>query len=123
MRWRGGWRKGNSCRSPERRWSSRMCCGFEGRRSDAQRFEISFADFKPPHDALCVERLRGGGAIVIGIGNSSEFACKGNTTNLVYGPTRNPLNPDLTPGGSSGGSVGRGIGLPEWAPKPPSPTE
>jgi aspartyl-tRNA(Asn)/glutamyl-tRNA(Gln) amidotransferase subunit A len=64
-----------------------------------------FRDFKPPHDALCVERLRAAGAIILGIGNSSEFACKGHTTNLVYGPTRHPLNPDLTPGGSSGGSV------------------
>src|SRR5580704_8882719 len=64
-----------------------------------------FRDFKPPRDALCVERLRAAGAIILGIGNSSEFACKGHTTNLVYGPTRHPLNPTLTPGGSSGGSA------------------
>ena len=64
-----------------------------------------FRDFKPPRDALCVERLRAAGAIILGIGNSSEFACKGHTTNLVYGSTRHPLNPKLTPGGSSGGSA------------------
>jgi aspartyl-tRNA(Asn)/glutamyl-tRNA(Gln) amidotransferase subunit A len=62
-----------------------------------------FRDFKPPRDALCVERLRAAGAIILGVGNSSEFACKGNTTNLVYGATRHPHDPELTPGGSSGG--------------------
>lgn len=64
-----------------------------------------FRDFKPPRNALCVERLNAAGAIILGIGNSSEFACKGATTNLVYGPTRHPLDPKLTPGGSSGGSA------------------
>ena len=64
-----------------------------------------FRDFRPPRDALCVERLRAAGAIILGIGNSSEFACKGHTNNLVYGPTRHPLDPSLTPGGSSGGSA------------------
>ena len=37
------------------------------------------------------------------MGATSEFACKGVTTSLLFGPTRHPLNPDLTPGGSSGG--------------------
>ena len=54
-------------------------------------------------DALAVARLRTAGAIVIGVGNTSEFACKGVTTNRLYGPTRHPMNPELTPGGSSGG--------------------
>jgi aspartyl-tRNA(Asn)/glutamyl-tRNA(Gln) amidotransferase subunit A len=66
---------------------------------------LMFRDFRPPCDALCVERLRAAGAIITGIGNTSEFACKGNTTNLVYGATRHPLDPALTPGGSSGGSA------------------
>ena len=38
-----------------------------------------------------------------GMGATSEFACKGVTTSPLFGPTRHPLNPDLTPGGSSGG--------------------
>lgn len=64
---------------------------------------LLFADFVPPVDAIVVERLRRAGAVVMGMANTSEFACKGVTTNRVYGPTRHPLDPTLTPGGSSGG--------------------
>lgn len=35
----------------------------------------------------------------------SELDCKGVTTNLLYGPTRHPLDTLLTPGGSSGGAA------------------
>lgn len=62
-----------------------------------------FADFIAPRDAIAIERLRKAGAVVVGMGATSEFACKGVTTSLLFGPTRHPLNPDLTPGGSSGG--------------------
>src|SRR4051812_4707987 len=62
-----------------------------------------FAEFVAPQDAIAIERLRKAGAVVVGIGATSEFACKGVTTSPLYGPTRHPLNPDLTPGGSSGG--------------------
>jgi aspartyl-tRNA(Asn)/glutamyl-tRNA(Gln) amidotransferase subunit A len=62
-----------------------------------------FADFVAPCDAIAVERLRKAGAVVVGIGATSEFACKGVTTSLLFGPTQHPLNPELTPGGSSGG--------------------
>jgi aspartyl-tRNA(Asn)/glutamyl-tRNA(Gln) amidotransferase subunit A len=62
-----------------------------------------FRDFIAPRDAVSVERLRAAGAVIIGIGNTSEFACKGVTTNRLYGPTRHPMNEELTPGGSSGG--------------------
>jgi aspartyl-tRNA(Asn)/glutamyl-tRNA(Gln) amidotransferase subunit A len=62
-----------------------------------------FADFVAPRDAIAIERLKKAGAVVVGIGATSEFACKGVTTSPLFGPTRHPLNPDLTPGGSSGG--------------------
>ncbi len=62
-----------------------------------------FADFVAPADAVAVERLRRAGAVIVGMSNTSEFACKGLTTNRVYGTTRHPLDPRLTPGGSSGG--------------------
>jgi aspartyl-tRNA(Asn)/glutamyl-tRNA(Gln) amidotransferase subunit A len=62
-----------------------------------------FADFIAPQDAIAVERLRKAGAVVVGIGATSEFACKGVTTSPLFGPTRHPLDPALTPGGSSGG--------------------
>ena len=64
---------------------------------------LLFRDFVAPRDALAVERLRRAGALVIGMGNSSEFACKGLTTNKVYGLTHHPMDLALTPGGSSGG--------------------
>jgi len=64
---------------------------------------LRFRDFVAPRDALAVERLRAAGALVVGMANTSEFACKGVTVNQVYGPTRHPLDPALTPGGSSGG--------------------
>jgi aspartyl-tRNA(Asn)/glutamyl-tRNA(Gln) amidotransferase subunit A len=62
-----------------------------------------FADFVAPQDAIAIERLRNAGAVVVGIGATSEFACKGVTTSPLHGPTRHPLDPGLTPGGSSGG--------------------
>ncbi|MBC9876744.1 amidase [Bradyrhizobium sp. INPA01-394B] len=62
-----------------------------------------FADFIAPEDAIAIARLRDAGAIVVGIGATSEFACKGVTTSELFGPTRHPQNPALTPGGSSGG--------------------
>lgn len=64
-----------------------------------------FEDFIAPADAWPVARMRALGAVVLGITNCSEFACKGVTNNLVYGKTRSPWNPALTPGGSSGGAV------------------
>ncbi|PWC51655.1 amidotransferase, partial [Azospirillum sp. TSA6c] len=62
-----------------------------------------FADFHAPADAIAVERLRAAGAVIVGMTNSSEFACKGVTTNPLFGPTHHPQDPSLTPGGSSGG--------------------
>ena len=64
-----------------------------------------FADFIAPRDAWAVARLRSLGAVVIGITNCSEFACKGVTTNPLHGSTRNPWDLALTPGGSSGGAA------------------
>ena len=62
-----------------------------------------FSDFVAPQDAIAIERLRMAGAVVVGIGATSEFASKGVTTSPLFGPTRHPLDPTLTPGGSSGG--------------------
>ncbi|MDQ8021231.1 MAG: amidase [Moraxellaceae bacterium] len=64
-----------------------------------------FRDFVAPRDSWCVARLRALGAVMLGITNCSEFACKGVTTNLLHGATRNPLDLSRTPGGSSGGAV------------------
>ncbi|MCA1444166.1 amidase [Ensifer sp. IC4062] len=55
-------------------------------------------------DAPVVARMREAGAILIGKTTSPEFGWKGVTDSRVHGFTRNPWNPDLTPGGSSGGA-------------------
>ncbi|MCM2477825.1 amidase [Rhizobium sp. CG5] len=64
-----------------------------------------FEDFVATSDDLVIERMRAAGAIIIGRSNMSEFGCKGVTTNLLYGPTRHPLDHTLTTGGSSGGAA------------------
>ena len=56
-------------------------------------------------DELPVARLRNAGALIFGKSNAPEFTMQGYTDNPVYGPTGNPWNPALTPGGSSGGAA------------------
>jgi len=53
-------------------------------------------------DELPIARLRKAGAILVGKTNTPEFAVEGYTDNARFGPTGNPWNPALTPGGSSG---------------------
>jgi amidase len=64
-----------------------------------------FEDHVPEEDALVVQRLRAAGAIVLGKTNTPEFAFGPNTTNTVFGATRNPWDPSRTSGGSSGGAA------------------
>lgn len=66
---------------------------------------IAFRNHIAPRDALCVERVRRAGAVIVGIGHCPEYACKGNTKSLLHGVTRHPMDQSLTPGGSSGGNV------------------
>lgn len=54
---------------------------------------------------VVVQNLLHAGAIIIGSTNTPEFAHAGITDNLLWGATRNPHNPERTPGGSSGGSA------------------
>lgn len=64
-------------------------------------------------DAPVVARLREAGAIVFAQSTSSEYGHKGVTDTPLHGITRNPWNPDRTPGGSSGGAgaaVAAGLG-------------
>jgi amidase len=64
-----------------------------------------FKDYVPTEDAEAVRRLKAAGAIVLAKTNTPEFACGANTNNALFGPTRNPWNPALSPAGSSGGSA------------------
>jgi amidase len=55
-------------------------------------------------DSEMVRRLREAGAIIVGLTLLPEMAICGFTESATYGVTRNPWNPQHTPGGSSGGS-------------------
>ncbi len=65
----------------------------------------ALADFRPAKDELPVARLRAAGAIILGKTNVPEFTLEGYTGNDLFGVTRNPWNPELTPGGSTGGGA------------------
>ena len=54
---------------------------------------------KPANDAALVERLREAGAVILGKTVTTEFAF------MHPAETRNPHNPDYSPGGSSSGSA------------------
>ena len=64
-----------------------------------------FASYVPDFDAPHVARLKQAGAVVIGKTNTPEFGAGSQTFNPVFGPTRNPYDTRLTPGGSSGGAA------------------
>lgn len=60
--------------------------------------------FVAPYDGAVVERLAEAGAVMVGKANMDQFAMGSSGETSFYGPTRNPWNPDVVPGGSSGGS-------------------
>ena len=60
--------------------------------------------FIPEIDAVVVERLLDAGALIVGKLNQDEFGMGGTGQTSAFGSTRNPRNPDYSPGGSSSGS-------------------
>lgn len=64
-----------------------------------------FAGFVPDADAVAVERLKAAGAVVLGKTNVPLALGDMQSYNAIYGTTRNPWDPERTPGGSSGGSA------------------
>ncbi|HET8747309.1 MAG TPA: amidase family protein, partial [Ramlibacter sp.] len=63
------------------------------------------ADNVAQHDAPAVERLRHAGACIVGKSTTSELGSKAVGDSPLTGITRNPWNPEHTPGGSSAGAA------------------
>ena len=59
----------------------------------------------PTEDAVLAARMRAAGAVRVGKTNVPEFGAGSQTTNRLFGATRNPYDPSRTPGGSSGGAA------------------
>jgi amidase len=64
-----------------------------------------FGDFVAPYDAFVVRRLREAGFVIVGKTSLPEFGILPVTEPRRFGPTRNPWDPERTPGGSSGGAA------------------
>jgi aspartyl-tRNA(Asn)/glutamyl-tRNA(Gln) amidotransferase subunit A len=59
--------------------------------------------FVAPFNATVIDKLLTEDAIVLGATNMDEFACGASGETSAFGPTKNPINPELIPGGSSSG--------------------
>lgn len=64
-----------------------------------------FRDYRPQRNAIAVERLIAAGANIFGKTNVPLFLGDLQTYNAIHGVTRNPWDPERTPGGSSGGAA------------------
>ncbi len=58
-----------------------------------------------PYDATVIEKIKKEDGIIIAIANMDEFACGGSGETSAFGPAKNPVAPELIPGGTSSGSA------------------
>ncbi|MEI9994335.1 MAG: amidase [Rhizomicrobium sp.] len=77
------------------------CAGFRTTQGSVFMLDTPIKTKDSPH----VARLRAAGAIPLGKTATAEFGMDSATFTKAWGVTRNPWNPEMTPGGSSGGSA------------------
>lgn len=65
---------------------------------------VFLKDYVPRHDSELVARYKRAGLIVAGKTNTPEFGLVPTTEPRLFGPSRNPWDPERSTGGSSGGS-------------------
>ncbi|HSF61894.1 MAG TPA: amidase [Gaiellaceae bacterium] len=65
----------------------------------------AYAEYVPDFDMAVARRLREAGFVILGKTNTPEFGTTAFTESELNGATRNPWNPERTPGGSSGGAA------------------
>ena len=80
-----------------------LACEMEGVRfTEGSRF---LADNVSAFDSELVLRLRRAGLVILGKTNTPEFGMAPACESVLFGPARNPWDPQLSTSGSSGGSA------------------
>src|SRR5437764_14764027 len=64
-----------------------------------------FRDALADHDSEIVARMKRAGLVILAKTNTSEFGLSPSAEPKLFGPTRNPWNPEHSAGGSSGGAA------------------
>ncbi|MCK5615680.1 aspartyl/glutamyl-tRNA amidotransferase subunit A [Candidatus Pacearchaeota archaeon] len=62
-------------------------------------------NYKAPYNAEVIQKLLDEDAVIIGMTNMDEFAAGSSGETSAFGPTKNPKNLELIPGGTSSGGA------------------